>query len=41
MLKEKIEKVIKEAGRYVKNVDYSHVEMHSKLNFRDLCTEHE
>ena len=41
MLKEKIEKVIKEAGRYVKNVDYSHVEMHSKLNFRDLCTEHD
>ena len=41
MLKSKIEKVIREAGAYVKNVDYSHVESHSKLNFRDICTEHD
>lgn len=41
MLKIKIEKVIREAGAYVKNVDYSHVESHSKLNFRDICTEHD
>ena len=41
MLKIEIEKIIKEAGRRVRSVDYSHVEMHSKLNFRDLCTEHD
>ena len=41
MLKESIEKIIKEAGRRVRDVDYSHVEMHSKRNFRDLCTEHD
>lgn len=41
MLKEAVEKIIKEAGKKVREVDYSHVEMHSKLNFRDLCTEHD
>lgn len=41
MLKKEIENIIREAGRRVKSVDYSHVEMHSKLNFRDICTEHD
>lgn len=41
MLKEQIEEIVREAGDYIKSIDYSHVEMHSKLNFRDLCTEYD
>ncbi len=40
-MNKKIEAVIKEAGAYVRNVDYSYMDMKQKKNFRDICTEHD
>ena len=39
--KEAIIGIIKEAAQKVKNVDRNGMQLHSKLNFRDFCTEHD